>query len=73
VDEEALDPSEETRIRAKIAALREEHQDLDDAVSALEALPMPDQLRIARLKKKKLTLRDQIAKLEDKLTPDIIA
>ncbi len=73
VDEEALDPSEEARIRAQIAALREEHQDLDDAVSALEALPMPDQLQIARLKKKKLTLRDQIAKLEDRLTPDIIA
>ena len=73
MDEEALDPSEEARIRAQIAALREEHQDLDDAVSALEALRMPDQLRIARLKKKKLTLRDQIAKLEDKLTPDIIA
>ena len=73
MDEEALDPSEETRIRAEIAALREEHQDLDDAVRALEALPMPDQLQIARLKKKKLTLRDQIAKLEDQLTPDIIA
>jgi len=55
------------------AALREEHQDLDDAGSALEALPMPDQLQVARLKKKKLTLRDQIAKLEDRLTPDIIA
>jgi hypothetical protein len=73
VDEEALDPSEEARIRAQIAALREDHQDLDDAVSALEALPMPDQLQVARLKKKKLTLRDQIAKLEDRLTPDIIA
>jgi hypothetical protein len=73
VDEEALDPVEETRLRAQVAALREEHQDLDDAVRALEALPMPDQLQIARLKKKKLTLRDQIAKLEDRLTPDIIA
>jgi hypothetical protein len=73
VEEEALDPSEAARLRARVAALREEHQDLDDAVSALEALPMPDQLQIARLKKKKLTLRDQIAKLEDKLTPDIIA
>lgn len=73
MDEEALEPGEEARIRARIATLREEHQDLDDAVSALEALPMPDQLQIARLKKKKLTLRDQIAKLEDKLTPDIIA
>ena len=73
MDEEALDPSEAARIRAEIAVLREEHQDLDDAVRALEALPMPDQLQIARLKKKKLTLRDAIAKLEDKLTPDIIA
>ena len=57
----------------EIATLREERQDLDDAVRALEALPMPDQLQIARLKKKKLVLRDQIAKLEDWLTPDIIA
>jgi hypothetical protein len=73
MDEATLDPQEEARIRAQIATLREEHQDLDDAVRALEGRPMPDQLQIARLKKKKLTLRDQIAKLEDKLTPDIIA
>lgn len=72
-DDEPLAPAEEARIRSQIAELREEHQDLDDAVRALETLPMPDQLQIARLKKKKLTLRDQIAKLEDKLTPDIIA
>jgi hypothetical protein len=71
--EQGVSPGEEARIRSKIATLREEHHDLDDAVRALEALPMPDQLQIARLKKKKLTLRDQIAKLEDKLTPDIIA
>jgi hypothetical protein len=73
MDEEALGPDDEARVRNQIAALREEHQDLDAAARALEALPMPDQLRIARLKKKKLTLRDQIAKLEDRLTPDIIA
>ena len=73
MDEPALAPDEEARIRAQIAALREEHQDLDDAVRALEATPMPDQLRIARLKKKKLILRDEIAQLEDRLTPDIIA
>ena len=73
MDDERLDPDEEARIRAKLATLREEHQDLDDAVRALERLPMPDQLQIARLKKRKLTLRDQISKLEDKLTPDIIA
>ena len=73
MEDDALGPVEEARIRAMIAALREEHQDLDAAVRALEGLPMPDQLQIARLKKKKLVLRDQIAKLEDQLTPDIIA
>jgi hypothetical protein len=73
VEDDALEPAEEARIRAEIVTLREEHQDLDDAVRALESLPMPDQLRIARLKKKKLVLRDQIASLEDRLTPDIIA
>ncbi len=40
---------------------------------ALETQPQADQLQVARLKKKKLILRDQIAKLEDGLTPDIIA
>ena len=73
MEDDALEPIEEARIRAEIVTLREEHQDLDDAVRALESLPMPDQLRIARLKKKKLVLRDQIASLEDRLTPDIIA
>jgi hypothetical protein len=73
VEDDALGSVEEARIRAEIVSLREEHQDLDDAVRALESLPMPDQLRIARLKKKKLILRDQIASLEDRLTPDIIA
>ena len=73
MDGETLDAGEEARIRSQIVALREERQDLDDAVRALEALPMPDQLQIARLKKKKLTLRDQITQLEDRLTPDIIA
>ena len=68
-----LEPDSETAIRERISALREEHQDLDAAVRALEALPMSDQLQIARLKKKKLTLRDQIGRLEDRLTPDIIA
>ena len=73
MDESGPNPDEEARLRTQIAALREEHQDLDDAVRALEARPRPDQLQIARLKKKKLILRDQIAKLEDRLTPDIIA
>jgi hypothetical protein len=60
-------------LRARLAELRLEHHDLDAAVSALEALASPDQIQIARLKKKKLQLRDQIQRLEDQLTPDIIA
>jgi hypothetical protein len=60
-------------IRSQVAALREEHQDLDASIRALEGLPLPDQLMIARLKRKKLALRDQITLLEDQILPDIIA
>ena len=60
-------------IRIELERLRQEHQDLDAAVAALQAVAGPDQLRIARLKKRKLVLRDQIAKLENRLTPDLIA
>jgi hypothetical protein len=73
MNDDELGPQAETAIRAELAARRQEHQDLDAAVRALEAQHRSDQLMIARLKKKKLVLRDQIAKLEDKLTPDIIA
>ena len=59
--------------RVELERLRQEHQDLDAAVVALQAVAGPDQLRIARLKKRKLVLRDQIAKLENRLTPDLIA
>ena len=65
-------PANDEGLRARIAEMRQEHQDLDAAVEALESLPMPDQLQIARLKKK-LGLRDEIQRLEDQLTPDIIA
>jgi hypothetical protein len=66
-------PANDGALQARIAELREEHQDLDAAVAALELQPSPDQLRIARLKRRKLALRDQISALEDRLTPDIIA
>lgn len=66
-------PANDEGLKALIAQLRQEHQDLDDAVAALSNLPQPDQLQIARLKKKKLILRDEITRLEDQLTPDIIA
>ena len=63
----------EAALRAQLATLKVEHQDLDAAVGALEAKPRPDMIQIARLKKKKLRLRDEIVRLEDQLTPDIIA
>jgi hypothetical protein len=56
-----------------LATLRQEHADLDASIAALENQPVVDQLLIARLKRKKLVLRDQIVKLEDQITPDIIA
>ncbi|MGC1269979.1 MAG: DUF465 domain-containing protein [Croceibacterium sp.] len=63
----------EEEIRKRLAALRIEHRDLDAAIAALSATDTSDQLRVARLKKRKLRLRDQVAILEDYLTPDIIA
>ncbi|MGR3490934.1 MAG: YdcH family protein [Shimia sp.] len=65
--------SAEDVLRVKLEALRAEHRDLDDAISALEERPAPDLLQMRRLKKQKLALKDQIARLEDRLTPDIIA
>ena len=60
-------------IERRLADLREEHKDLDDSIQALEERYQPDMLQIARLKKKKLALKDEIGRLEDMLTPDIIA
>ena len=67
-----VDPAQEA-VRSRLHDLKQQHQDLDAAIHALGLNARPDQLQIARLKKKKLILRDQIAKLEDRLTPDIIA
>lgn len=59
--------------KARLARLKTEHRDLDSAIEALMAMSAPDQLQIARLKKRKLLLRDEIAMIEDHLIPDIIA
>jgi hypothetical protein len=58
---------------ARLVRLRTEHRDLDSAIEALVAMPAPDQLQLARLKKRKLRLKDEIAMIEDQLIPDIIA
>lgn len=64
---------DEAQIRVRLDEIRTEHRDLDSAIAALWSLPVPDQLQIARLKKRKLRLRDEIAAFEDQLIPDIIA
>jgi hypothetical protein len=58
---------------SRLVRLRMEHRDLDSAIEALIGLTAPDQLQLARLKKRKLRLKDEIALLEDQLIPDIIA
>jgi len=60
-------------MRKRLEGLRTEHRDLDAAIDALTVSGSGDQLQIARLKKRKLRLKDQIALLEDYLIPDIIA
>ncbi len=60
-------------VHQRIALLRLEHRDLDAGIEALRVTPGSDQLQLARLKKRKLRLRDEIAALGDMLLPDIIA
>ncbi|MEM9709658.1 MAG: DUF465 domain-containing protein [Pseudomonadota bacterium] len=60
-------------LRVKLEALRREHRDLDEAISALEGKGTGDPFTLKRLKKQKLALRDRIQAIEDRLTPDIIA
>ncbi len=60
-------------LRVKLEVLRREHRDLDEAIHALQHSGHADPLRLRRLKKQKLALKDRIARIEDELTPDIIA
>ncbi|WP_380786372.1 YdcH family protein [Sphingomonas sp. R86521] len=64
---------DEAQIKVRLDGMRIEHRDLDDAIAALSLLTVPDQMQMARLKRRKLRLRDEIAMLEDQLIPDIIA
>ncbi len=60
-------------LKAKVAALKSEHRDLDEAIARLSETVPVDRLHLQRLKKRKLALKDLILKLEAKLLPDIIA
>ena len=68
-----LSEEEKAQIRARLEALELEHRDLDDVIDRLVADPARDRLQVQRLKKRKLLLKDQIARLRTLLIPDIIA
>ena len=57
----------------RLEMVREMHRDLNDAIDALVAAPVRDDMQLARLKRRKLRLKDEIAALEDQAIPDIIA
>ena len=65
--------SDTEELRRQLEQLRTEHRDLDDVIHKIAETSGHNQIQIQRLKKRKLALKDQIAKLESKLLPDIIA
>jgi hypothetical protein len=68
-----LNEEELAQIRQRLLELKLEHSDLDDAIKHLSLNGAFEELKLKRLKKKKLQLKDQIARLEDKLIPDMLA
>ena len=68
-----MNDDNERDLGAELARLQQEHRDLDAAIEALHHSPAPDLLRLQRLKKRKLQLRDRISFVADQITPDIIA
>jgi len=65
--------SRPAEIAQKLAALREEHRDLDEAINRLSDEPWKDQLLLRRMKKRKLKLKDWMSHLESLLIPDLDA
>ena len=63
----------EASIRNRIQALKIEHRDLDDSISALQISGCIDELKVRRIKKRKLFIKDEIVRLERELIPDIPA
>jgi hypothetical protein len=70
---EGASGADREQLKGELARLRQEHRDLDVAIEALQRSAVHDQLQLARLKKRKLALRDRIGQINDSLTPDIIA
>jgi len=69
----AMTQNDERELREQLARLQQEHRDLDAAIAALAMSPGSDLIQVQRLKKRKLVLRDKIRRIEDQITPDIIA
>ncbi len=68
-----MSSTEHRAARSRIMQLRQDHRDLDDSINALASSGVPDQLQLARLKKRKLFIKDEILMLENSLIADIIA
>lgn len=68
-----MDETLRASLLQRISELQIEHRDLDDAIARLSENPLPDQLRMQRLKKRKLLLKDQLTHLERQLDPDVLA
>jgi hypothetical protein len=68
-----MNDEDERALREQLARLQQEHRDLDAAIAALALSPGSDLIQVQRLKKRKLVLRDKIRRIDDQLTPDIIA
>lgn len=72
-DDDPFQSEQEVALHKQLAELQVEHSDLDAAILALGLMPVPDQMMIVRLKRKKLMLKDEIEKIRDQILPDIIA
>ncbi|MES9868184.1 MAG: DUF465 domain-containing protein [Sedimenticola sp.] len=70
-----MTPNDETleQMREQLHLLQEEHRDLDDAINRLSEGPYINELQLSRMKKRKLLLKDSIAKIETLLIPDLNA
>ncbi|GBE42951.1 hypothetical protein BMS3Bbin10_01022 [bacterium BMS3Bbin10] len=68
-----MDTDDRRELQESLAKLRQEHRDLDSAIDALEQSGHGDPLQLKRLKKKKLSIKDEMSRVEDQLLPDIIA
>ncbi len=68
-----MDNPQRKLLEQQLAELKSEHRDLDDVIARVSEQVPFDQLQLQRLKKRKLALKDQIARVESQLLPDIIA